>query len=208
LKTAGIFKHPRIRLAIAILLVLAGFYTQQRIGQLDPEFFPLNSLRSLEGLAYYLLGNYQAAAVAYRDHFTNTYKEYGQSTNDQQLGLLLEKNYKEAQLRAKAALEKDPFDTFSLLTASEVALVENKPDNALAFTSIILKHEIDQFDALLLSSFAFARKQNYGAAIHRVNLALRHGRVQSRITTLLSTLDALGTLQALPSHRRPWCLLA
>ena len=190
--------------------MLAGFFAQQRVAQLDPEAFPLNSLRSLEGLTHYLLGNYQAASAAYRDHFSAVHKQYALPTNDddEQLGLLLEKNYKKAQLLAKAALERDPSDTFSLLTVSEVALVENKPDETLAFTSTILKHEIDQFDALFLSSFAFVRKQNYGAAIDRVNLALRHSRVQSRVTTLLGTLDTMGALESLPTDQRPWCLLA
>jgi hypothetical protein len=103
LKTAGVLKNPRARFAIAVVLVLAGFFTQHRVVQLDPEVFPLNSLRSLQGLAHYLLGNYQAASASYRDHFGAAHKQYGLSTNDEQLSLLLEKNYKKAQLRAKGS---------------------------------------------------------------------------------------------------------
>ena len=208
MKIRGIIRNSRIRLAIVTVFVLFVLNLQQRIAQLDSDVFPLYSLRSLQGLALYMLGYYRGAAFAYRAHHRDVYENYPHSSADEQLKLLLQSNYKTAQTLAKATLEKAPLDMQSLLTISEVALIENRPDDALAATSRILQHDTDQFDALLLSSFAFARKEHYGKAIHRVNLALRHSRVQSRITTFLGTLDSIGILQTLPRDRRPWCLLA
>ena len=208
MKIAAIFKNPRLRLTIAIVFVLASLYVQHRIVQLDQGVFPVFSLRSLEGAVFYTLGYYRTAATAYRAHYSKVYKNYGRDPFDEQLSLLLHGDYRQAQSLAESTLKRESLDSRSLLTLSEIALRENRPDDVLTSASIVLKHDPDQFDAQLLSSFALAQKGQYADAIHRVNLALRHGRVHSRITTFLDTLELLGFLHSLPAQQRPWCLLA
>jgi tetratricopeptide (TPR) repeat protein len=102
----------------------------------------------------------------------------------------------------------DDSEIARLLTRSEHGLEHSDLSAAQQALSRVLALERDQYDALLLSAVLETRKGKYGAAIDRLNQALRYPKVETRHTSFLAVLDATGELERRASSDRPACLLA
>src|SRR6266545_5548335 len=100
---------------------------------MDARWFQF-SLRGVQALTLYALGDLSGAARAYSAHF----KQAGE--------------IKETAAFADRALQANPSVVGPLLTRGEIALEENDLRGALGFFARVLGKDADQFDALLLSS--------------------------------------------------------
>jgi tetratricopeptide (TPR) repeat protein len=194
---------PGWRLLIVSMIFLTGLAVRSHLAGMDQRWFQW-SLPGVKGLVLYWLGYYEGAAFAYRAHL----RDAQQSTGDPEADAIVHGHYRAAQKLARHTLEKNPASVGSLLTLGEVALAEGDIDTALASFNRVVEREPDQFDALLLSSVAYARTHRYHQAIDALSMALRHARVETRVTTFLSALEAIGHLERLPTTERPPCLLA
>ena len=173
---------------------------------MDERFFQA-SLPGIRALALYAIGDYSGAAKAYRDHLREAPRAAGPSGDDG-WSALLSGDYQSAKAISKKAVEKNPVDISALLTLADVALHEKAYGEALELSARVLTRERDQYDALLLSSVAHAHSGAYGNAIDSLNQAMRHRRIESRITSFLWALETAGSLGDNPKGERPFCLLA
>jgi len=196
---------PLWQVFIAILLVISWVKVHQHISQMDRRFFQ-PSLQGIQALLLYEIGNYKGAAEAYRAHFMET--DDSEETSDPGLNALLRDDLFSAETISKSDLEKGRNQINAALTLGEVALAEDRGDEALHWLKKVLEGEEDQFDALLLASILQTRNGNIGEAIHLINRALRHHRADTRITTFFWVLDAMGDLLERPKHSRHNTLLA
>ena len=112
-----------------------------------------------------------------------------------------------ARKLAQAAADRT-YARDAVLTLAEIALWDERPDDALRLAAHVLRHERDQFDALLLSAVAHSRQGAWSQAVDALQGALRHGRIESRITSFLWALETIGRLTRLPARHRPAGLLA
>jgi tetratricopeptide (TPR) repeat protein len=218
---------PRTRIALVLLLIIAGILVHQRLRSLDERFFGILhvkqiepdhpapgppwpsldfSLPALQGLAFYLTGNFAEAARAYRHHL----QEHGAlgDARDQSYVVLRRGDMAAAGRLAKAALAPGATDVEALLTLGHRAMEARASTEALAYFDRVLALRTDQFDALLLSSIVYARGGKYDQAIDALNRGLRQGTVEERRLTFLAALETAGELAHLPKERRPACLLA
>lgn len=201
---------------LALLLVFLWVFIQHRLFQIDGRFFQL-SFSGIKGLALYEVGDYSGAAKAYRAHFreANAYRSNFQevyqaerAAEDPAWEAFLQGDLQTARENSEKALEKNPSAIGPLLNLGEIALEEGVQDQALDIFNRVLQKRANQFDALLLSSVAYARTGDYRKAINMINRALRSNRTELRITTFLKVLEVTGDLSGLPGSERPLCLLA
>ena len=171
---------------------------------LDPRFYPL-SANGAKGFALYLVGDYLGATAAYRAHYQAVAGE--NPGGDPIWNALLARDISTARRLAQAAAN-GPYARDAWLTLAEIALWEQRPAEALRLATRVLEQERDQFDAMLLSAAAHSQQGAWSQAIDAVQRALRHGRIESRITSFFWTLETMGRLGRLPAHERPLCLLA
>jgi tetratricopeptide (TPR) repeat protein len=185
--------------ASAALSLLVALY----VDRLDPRLWH-RSPAGIRALVLYEIGDYAAAADAYRSHW----RTYALDTGDAPFDALLAGDLAAAETLANQVLARHPADLGALLTRADVALQREAFDRALHDLARALASHADQFDALLLSSVARARSGEHGAAIDLLNRALRTGVVETRVTSFLQALAVTGELSARVEGRRPSCLLA
>lgn len=181
-------------------------FLHQRVSRLDEGFFFYNSIPAAKGLTLYLIGDYDGAAKAYWEHYRRVYQE--NEPADSESYALLRGDLGKAKELAERNLKAHPFALQSLLTLGEIAIQGNSFPEALKRFERVLEIETDQYDALLLSSVAYARLGDYGKAIQALNQALRNDRIQTRVTSFLKALEITGELERLNSPQRPLSLLA
>ncbi len=194
----------RVAIAAALLFVIG--FALHRLSELDRQFIA-PSWAGARGLAQYLLRDYRGAASGYRQHLRDAIAIQG-GLPDPGLDALIRGDLQAAKQWAGRHLAAAPRSVSALLTLGAVAVEERRSQEALEILHRFLEVEPDQFDALLLSATVYARSQDDGGAIDAVNRALRHDRVQSRVTTFLTALQTMGELSALPRSEQPLCLLA
>ncbi len=203
MKAFRISKNWQIFLAILVVIFWVKVY--RHFTQMDDRFFP-ESFQGMQGLLFYETGNYKAAAEAYRAHFIKT--DDWEERNDPALNALLQGDLFSAEMIAKSDLEKGQNEMNAALTLGEVALANKKDDVAQAWFNRVLENHRDQFDALLLSSLVQARAGRDGEAIDLMNRALRHYRIESRITSFFWVLAMTGDLLEAPDSEQYHTLLA
>jgi len=160
---------------------------------MDERFFH-PSLHGAHGLVRYTLGDYAGAARAYRAHYATGYEPLPGLPSVAPV--------------ANKRSDGKPGDVQALLTRGEATLASNALDAARETFGQILSVETDQYDALLLTAIIESKRGRYGEAIQALNRALRHARIETRITTFLTVLETTGELARLPAGNRPLCLLA
>jgi len=186
--------------AIACLVLVGARY----LFVLDPRFHP-PSLNGAKGFVLYMAGDYVAATAADRAHYRAVAGEV--PGNDPMWNALLAGDVATARRLAQAAADR-PYSRDAWLTLAEIALREQRPAEALELAARVLQQERDQFDALLLSAVAHSRQGASSHAIDDLQRALRHPRIESRITSFFWALETTGHLSRLPAPDRPAGLLA
>lgn len=198
---------PRgIKIAASIAIIVVFVQAQHQFRGTDPRFFQL-SVKGVQALTLYLIGDYKNSAVAYRLHFQELAQNVTLSESSAYQALI-QGRFDVAKELSRTTLDGDPHNIDALLNLSELALRDQAPDQALQFLSKVLELQTDQYDALLLSSIAHASKQAYSSAIHDLTRALRWNRTETRLTSFLATLEMTGDLTDRDHPDRPLCLLA
>jgi tetratricopeptide (TPR) repeat protein len=201
---------------MVLMLVFLWLFIQHRMFQMDGRFFQ-PSFSGIKGLLLYEIDDYSGAAKAYRAHFreASTYRSDFQevyrserASEDPAWETFLQGDLQTARRNSEKALERNPLDIGPLLNLGEIALEEGSEDQALDIFNRIFQKQPNQFDALLLSSVAYARKGDYEKAVRMINRALRSNGAQSRVTAFFKVLEVTGDLSSLPDSERPLCLLA
>jgi tetratricopeptide (TPR) repeat protein len=187
---------------------LFSIFLRQRVSRLDPRFFFYYSVPAAKGLILYLIGNYDDAANAYREHYRHQQIFQISEPDDPEYSALLRGDLEKARELAEKTVKANPSAVQSLLTLGEVDIERNSFQAALQRLNRVLEIERDQYDALLLSSVAHARMRDYGKAIRALNQALRYDRIQTRNTSFLEILEITGELERFNRAERPLCLLA
>jgi tetratricopeptide (TPR) repeat protein len=196
----------RGRAILAVTVVLFWILVRHQVSQMDERFFQ-PSLSGIKGLSFYMVGNYSKAAEAYRAHFQKIYQKE-RSSSDPGLDALLRGDLQIAKEISNEALTKDPTTAGPLLTLGQIALEEESFEQALEFFNRVLLKETEQYDALLLSSVAYARSGAYDKAIDSLKRALPTNQIETRITSFLAALKTTGDLAMRPKGEQPLCLLA
>lgn len=199
---------PSKRPLLIILCVLAVLTSGVlRLYSIDYRLSRCASMQGVNGLLWYLSGHFIEAARAYRVH----YEAAGEPSDEPippDYAALISGDLQLAEKSATLALHDDPHATGPQLTLAELALRRGDAAQALIWCQQVLTKDTDQFDALLLASVAQAKLGQESEAIRSLNLALRHDRVETRVTSLLTALEAVGEFAKRPREKRPWCLLA
>jgi tetratricopeptide (TPR) repeat protein len=191
-------KRPRIPVAVAIVVAISVMIIRHYIEDMDGRFFQA-SISGAKGLAWYLVGNYQAAADDYREHLRSL---YGAELTypDPARHAMLRGEYAEATRIALAALDRAPDDSEALLALGDIAVTQDRPAEAVERFDRVLARDPDDYDALLMDSVAHARLKDYGRAIGLLNRALRTGGRDRYASTFLHALRTTGEVKALPDE--------
>lgn len=198
---------PRgIKIVSSIVIVILFVLVQRQFRGMDHRFFQ-PSVRGVQALALYLIGDYKNSAVAYRRHVQELAQDATLSESPAYQALL-QGRFELVKDLSQQTLDKDPNNIDALLNLSELALRDQANDQALELLTKVLQLEKDQYDALLLSSIAHASKQDYSPAIQDLTRALRWNRTETRFTSFLGTLEITGELTDRNHAQRPLCLLA
>ncbi len=191
---------------VATLAAYAWFAVRYQFAHMDQLFFQ-NSWQGTQALVFYLVGDYDRAAKAYRSHFAETAQHNEWSTQPSEIAIL-RGDYSTARGLARARLEQNPNDRDALLDLAQVAVAESDFRHADEFLERILQKDTDDADALVLSSLAAARSRDYNKAIDALNRTLRNSQAGSRLSSFLTLLETTGDLADLSRDERPYCLLA
>jgi tetratricopeptide (TPR) repeat protein len=119
---------------------------------------------------------------------------------------LLAGNHELAETLARRELALHPEAVAPVLTLAEIALARAQYDAALGHTAQVLKAQPDDYDALLVTTLAQARRGERAAALDTLKRALRQNRLERRYSVFLATLQAAGDLALVDDP--PLCLLA
>jgi len=198
------FSSFRVRIVLALLVMLAPLLLLHQLSGMDGRFLP-RSWSGLEGLTRYLAGDYRGAAAAYRASLKKLIASKGDHV-DPAWAALVEGRLADAQARAEEQLKRGS-STDALLTLGEVALGRNEPQRVLEIVQRVLHADENEYDARLLAAVAHASLREYGAAVDSMTRALRQDRVERRPTTFLTVMENAGDLAARPD-REGQCLLA
>src|SRR5262249_26574984 len=152
--------------AIAGLVLVGGGY----FFLLGPRFHPL-SANGAKGFVLFLVGDYVGAAAAYRGHYRAGAGETPRRGPLWQGRLARDTSTAKTPHQAAAA---SPYPRNAWLTLAEIALLEQRPGEALRLATHVLEQERDQFDALLLSAAAHSYQGVWSQAIDDLQRALRH----------------------------------
>jgi tetratricopeptide (TPR) repeat protein len=197
-------KYRRVLLGIVVAVML--IYIQGRVSEMDDRFFQSSS-HGVQGLAYYMTGQYADAATAYRSHLrSGGWREW--ATGDPAYALLLQGNLPDASREAEARLGEQPDDIQAFLTRGEVELEQGDFRRASALFALALEKDENHFDALLLTAVAQSLADEPGRAIDTLRHALRTNSGGQRITALLWGLQLAGALRQDSLDGTQWCLLA
>ncbi len=193
--------HFYYTLGIASIVLLVGLAALDRVGRMDVRFFS-DSLPAARGFAHYLVGDFAGAARWYRASMAASMEPRQTSSS----GALLAGNHELAETLARRELTQYPEAVAPTLTLAEIALARGQYDEALAQTGRVLKLQPDDYDALLITTLAQARRGERAAALDTLKRALRQDRLERRYTVFLATLQAAGDLAL--QDDPPLCLLA
>ena len=188
-------------LGVATFVLLVGLAALDRVGRMDVRFFA-NSLPATRAFAHYLIGDFGGAARWYRASIAASAEPRQTSSS----GALLAGNQELAESLARRELTQYPDAMAPVLTLAEVALARGQYDAALAHTARALKLQPDDYDALLITTLAQARRGNRAAELDTLKRALRQDRLERRYSVFLATLQAAGDLAL--QDDPPLCLLA
>ncbi len=183
-------KRPLIILVVIIAVLISGV---RRVGAIYPVLSGCRSVEGYTALFWYLGGNYVNAAQHYRAHYAVAGSLPDESSAPDYV-MLVSDDLRLAEQEAHRLLLEDPDAVGPRLTLADISLRHGEPAQALAWCDEAIAHEPDQFDAEILASIAQAQLGDEGDAIRRLHLALRHDRTETRLTTLLTALQATGEL--------------
>ena len=195
---------PAARLLALVVLAAVIFGGLAYVLAVDPRLRP-PSATGAKGFVLYSLGDYAGATAAYRAHYRALARQ--SSGRDSLWTAVLAGDVTTARNLAQARIG-GRYSRDGWLTLAEIALAEGQPAETLRLAAHVLEQERDQFDALLLSMAAHAQQRAWPQAIQDLNRALRHWRIESRITSFWWALEMTGKLKAMPASERPLCLLA
>jgi tetratricopeptide (TPR) repeat protein len=188
-------------LGVAGIVLLVGLAALDRVGRMDVRFFS-DSWPAARAFAHYLVGDFAGAARWYRASMAASIEPRQTSSS----GALLAGNHELAETLARRELAQHPEALAPALTLAEIALARGQHDEALAQTGRVLKLQPDDYDALLVTTLAQARRGERAAALDTLKRALRQDRLERRYTVFLATLQAAGDLAL--QDDPPLCLLA
>src|SRR5262245_14747137 len=188
-------------LGVAGFVLLVGLAVLDRVGRMDVRFFA-SSLPAARAFAHYVIGDFGGAARWYRTSMAASVEPRQTSSS----GALLAGNQELAESLARRELVQFPDALAPVLTLAEVALARGQYDAALAHTARALTLSPDDYDALLITTLAQARRGDRGGALDTLKRALRQDRLERRYTVFLATLQAAGDLAL--QDDPPLCLLA
>lgn len=194
-----------LRIVVVLVVVFVSFLGERQISGMGPVFFQ-PSLVGLKGLVLYLVGDYAAAAAAYREHW-RSHLSNGASTGDPGTDLILGGKVDTAEGVARARLRRGQ-DVNATLLLGEVALERGAPAEASRLATEALDSNPDNIDARVILSLAAARTGASGLAIDEINRVLRTPRIGGRLASFYQLLETTGTLGARSAADRPRCLLA
>lgn len=195
----------RGRTLLVITALLAFLLVHSYVVKMDTRWFAA-SPAGVKGLLLYQVGDYDGAAVAYRDHLRQLAARW--YPEDLAWGALLRGDLETAAAESHRALGEAPDAVGPALTLSEVDLERGEFVRAKERVAGVLARHPDEVDALLLSAVIYARLGQDDLAIDAFSRVLRSGEVETRRTVFLWTLQAAGELLEQPSESRQWCLLA
>jgi tetratricopeptide (TPR) repeat protein len=169
---------------------------------MDSMFFQ-PSVRGIQGLVLYLLGDYTSAAKSYRAHFASQSRHEASAEQ-----ALLQGDAVSAEERAKQTLAHEPEDRDAWLDLSQSRLLLGDYAGAKnAATQLSAKHPNDP-DRLVLSSLIATKAHDYDIAMRDMNLVLRNRGTASRLSLFILFMETVGELTDLQRGRRPYALLA
>jgi tetratricopeptide (TPR) repeat protein len=174
---------------VIIVLVLVISIFKVRVGHMDGGLYPA-SVKQLEGLARYLIGDYRGAALAYTQQLA------GQADQTASSG-----DYSDPVHVGQAE------DISTLLRLGRAALDRGQNAQALRFFEAILEQQDNHIDGLLLTGIAQTRLRRYDDAIRSIDRALNLF-TSHQPDTFFYMLRATGELHALETKERLACLLA
>jgi len=197
-------RYPRILLAIGLALLV--FYARSHLSRMDNWLFQ-PSWAGTKALVLYLVGDYNAAARAYRVHFREAARS-GLDMSDVTSDAILRGDLATAKIEVQKLLAGEPQNPAALLGSGIIALEEGNPVQALEAFRHVLQQNPEHADALVYTSIAHAQTGEYNDAIDEVNHTLRNARVGSGPLSFLMFLETTGDLEDLPPSKKPLCLLA
>ena len=204
-------RPPRQRLSprtttllVVAVVVVAALVAVDHLARMDARFFG-PSLPAARALAHYFAADYGGAARFYREALRG---ETLRSSPALSWSLFARGELEQAEVQARMESRAAPTDPEPLLTLAEIALARRDDVTALTQAGRVLELRRDDYDALLITAVAHARQGAHQAAIGTLARALRHDRVERRVTVFLAALEATGELDHRPIDQRPSCLLA
>jgi tetratricopeptide (TPR) repeat protein len=176
-----VIKYYRVLFVILLAVIL--LYVESRVTEMDVRLFQSSS-QGIQGLAYYLTGNYGNAAAAYRAHLQNNgWRNWAKGRVG--YAALLRGDLPAATREADFRLGEHPDDIEALLTRGEVALEEGDFRRAASIFDSVLEQDKNHFDAFLFAAVAHTHAGRPGPAIDRLGHALRIDSRGSRVTALV-----------------------
>jgi tetratricopeptide (TPR) repeat protein len=200
-------RRALLRIWLVIAVAIACFLGQREISRMDPIFFRL-SVPGAKGVGLYLVGRYERAAKAYREHWRAALATGATTTGDHGSDLILGGDLVAAERWGQEELRRTPASVPARLLLAEVALERDLPTTAARLASEALTAAPEDVDAEILLSLARAREGAAPEAIAALNRALRSGRAGGRLVTFYQVLATTGALASRPTPARPQCLIA
>jgi tetratricopeptide (TPR) repeat protein len=179
-------------------VAISVFMIRHYVEDMDGRFFQ-SSVSGAKGLAWYLVGNYEAAADAYREDLRHLY-ETELTHPDAARQAMLRGDDAEATRIALSTLDRAPDDSEALLVLGDIAVRQDRPAEAAERFDRLLDRNSDDYDALVLASIAHAHLKDYGGAIGYLNRAFRTGERARHASTFLHVLRTTGELKSLPDE--------
>src|SRR5688572_18337428 len=199
-------RSRRTATLVVVALLLAAVWALDHLAGMDARFFGL-SLPAARALAHHVAGDYGGAARLYREAIRR-----GPATLPSapalSWSLFARGELEQAEVQARMESRAAPTDPEPLLTSAEIALARRDDATALTQASRVLELRRDDYDALLITAVAQARKGAHQAALAPLVRALRHDRVERRVTVFLALLEVTGELDDGSIAQQPNCLLA
>jgi tetratricopeptide (TPR) repeat protein len=198
--------NNKVRLFLAVCAAGLSFVAKQQLDGMDGRLLP-HSLQGVNGTIQYLVGDLNGAARAYRAHYKREYDAGHRGRNAADTALLAGA-IREAKERAEADLAADADSPSAHETLGEIALDEQRFQEALAHADTVLQQETDEANASVLASLAYAHLGKYDKAIDALNRPLRHANIANRDFLFYKLLETAGDLEELPRTERPYATIA
>ena len=199
-------RSRRTATLVVVALLLVSVWVLDHLAGMDARFFGV-SLPAARALAHHVAGDYGGAARLYREALRR-----GPATLPSapalSWSLFARGELEQAEVQARMESRVAPTDPEPLLTLAEIALARRDDATALTQASRVLELRRDDYDALLIAAVAQARKGAHQAAMGPLVRALRHDRVERRVTVFLAVLEATGELDDRSIAQQPNGLLA